>query len=159
MIDGIKLYKLEECDYEDILKSDIQSAVSTLTEITKDSQLASFESIIVEINEKIEAALNAATTEEMENSLKLLNEYIEKIKSLLPVAENILSLKNEANEILNTSDPYIGYDIFKDKYNDIIDKLKDLDLDEVISAVGKSDAAQGALKKVATSIFGKLFGK
>ena len=41
----------------------------------------------------------------------------EKIKSLLPVAENISSLKNEANEILNTSDPYIGYDIFKDKYN------------------------------------------
>lgn len=41
----------------------------------------------------------------------------------------------------------------------IIDKLKDLDLDEVILAVGKSDAAQGALKKVATSIFGKLFGK
>ena len=131
LIDGIKLYKLEECDYEDILKSDIQSAVSTLTEITKDSQLASFESIIVEINEKIEVALNAATTEEMENSLKFLNEYIEKIKSLLPVTENISSLKNEANEILNTSDPYIGYDIFKDKYNDIIDKLKDSSSDNL----------------------------
>lgn len=140
-IDGIKLYKIGESNYEEILKTDIENAANKLYAMADDDIFIYTPSIHEEIYEVCDKAFESVTITEMEAELEILKVFTEKIEELIPILKITSSLITKAEEIIATDTPKSGYEEFIESYNDILSKLEEATTDNVATIKDMLDKA------------------
>ena len=140
-IDGIKLYKIGETNYEQILREELQSEVDKIYALADDECLANFKSIAEEIYGVGESALQVTDISEMEVKIEEIKLYYQKISDLLPIIESLKSLLSQAESIKNTSSPYGGYEVFIKKYDEIVILIKNATTDNITTYTDRLSAA------------------
>ena len=141
LIDGIKLYKIGESNYEEILKTEIENAANKLYTIADDDIFIYTPSIHEEIYKVCDNAFESATITEMEAELEILKAFTEKIEELIPILKITSSLIAKAEEIITTDTPKSGYEEFIESYNDILSKLEEATTDNVATITDLLDKA------------------
>lgn len=159
-IDGIRLYKISEGNYDEILRSDIQNVVNDLFALSEDERLVKFKGLYDEIHDLGDMALGAATVEEMEEALAAVKAMENRVNELLPVAERLLSLMREAEKIIDASEPYSGYEDFIVEYDGITERLAEAtssDMEQIAEQLLKAVESYYASGEVAGEIIDCTF--
>ena len=117
-IDGIKLYKIDEADPEELLMSDILAESEDIMDLS--GSLGDYAGLMGEISDAIDEAQDAEGVEAMTEAYKKLQALRAKLADLTALAEEYQSLlENEVSAILDTDNPYPGYDDFASKAEEI----------------------------------------
>lgn len=129
LIDGMKLWKIDEADEEEILKADLNGYASDLNEILSED-LGHYDGFVAEIEEYAEMLTDAADGGDIALMEKLNVEaplYIEKVKGYLATIEEFKAALANAQAILEAAseNPYPGYDAFEEKLGEFDDYLND----------------------------------
>ena len=130
-IDGVRLYKIGETNYDEILKTELQNEVDILIGYANDSRMSNYGSIKDEINAICSDALKLTDISEIESMIQSLKEYGQKISNLFPVLERMTSLLNQAEGIKSSSDPNAGYSAFIKEYEIVLELIQNASSDDI----------------------------
>ncbi len=130
-IDGVRLYKIGETNYDEILKTELQNEVDILIGYANDSRMSNYGSIKDEINAICSDALKLTDISEIESMIQSLREYGQKISNLFPVLERITSLLNQAEGIKSSTDPNAGYSAFIKEYETVLELMQNASSDDI----------------------------
>ena len=83
-IDGVRLYKIGDTNYDEILKTELQNEVDILKAYSNDSRMSKYNSIKDEILNKCNEALKLSDISKIESMIQELKEY----KRTLEAEEN-----------------------------------------------------------------------
>jgi len=130
-IDGVRLYKIGETNYDEILKTELQNEVDILIGYANDSRMSNYGSIKDEINAICSDALKLTDISEIESMIQSLRGYGQKISNLFPVLERITSLLNQAEGIKSSTDPNAGYSAFIKEYETVLELMQNASSDDI----------------------------
>ena len=130
-IDGVRLYKIGETNYDEILKTELQNEVDILIGYANDSRMSNYGSIKDEINAICSDALKLTDISEIESMIQSLKEYGQKISNLFPILERMTSLLNQAEGIKSSTDPNAGYSAFIKEYEIVLELIQNASSDDI----------------------------
>ena len=140
-IDGIKLYKVGEADKEALLQSDLADLMDSLSILCADERVLTYESLSLEIGDKMMEFEEASTEEEYEASIKAAKEYIQKVNDILPVLDELAALDAKAQKVMESENPYPGQTAFAEKYETLLDEIAECTTDNVSTIVEQLNTA------------------
>ena len=140
-IDGIKLYKIGEADKKALLQSDLADLMDSLIILCADERVLTYESLSLEIGDKMMEFEEASTEEEYEASIKAAKEYIQKVNDILPLLDELAALDAKAQKVMESANPYPGQAAFAEKYEALLDEIAECTTDNVASIVEQFNTA------------------
>ena len=140
-IDGVRLYKIGDTNYDEILKTELQNEVDILKAYSNDSRMSKYNSIKDEILNKCNEALKLSDISKIESMIQELKEYKQKISDLLPVLERLSSLLNQAESIKNSAEHNVGYSAFIKEYESILTLINTSTTDNIATYSDKLSEA------------------
>lgn len=111
-LDGIKLYKIGEADAEELLMSDMNDVTDEIMEMVQMEPYDQYEGLIEEASDMTQEYMSAQGQEAMEEALRGLKAYKEKLEALAEQIEEYESLYAIAIAMQESDEHYPAFDDF-----------------------------------------------
>lgn len=111
-LDGIKLYKIGEADAEELLMSDMNDETDEIMEMVQMAPFDQYEGLIEEASDITQEYMSAQGQEAMEEALRGLKAYKEKLVALAEDIEEFESLYATAIALQESDEHYPAFDEF-----------------------------------------------
>ena len=148
-LDGIKLWKIDEADPVDLLRSDFQDAVAEcgdLAGIASGENFIGLSSFLSDYSMEIDDMSQSTDQTELETSLKVVNAEMEKLRNAVAAIANFNAILTRIDNLLQTTD-FAGKADLETAYQKILgykenDAVEGVDVAELIlSAEAEADQA------------------